>query len=142
MANAPTMHPLQFPDVASWRNNPRLGTGRGTQQTQPRAVLTGNQTGIPLPVTKPTVTKATAAGQTQINLSHLVNPNDPTHSHVDVWASGYLGNRQPVKISSGTSPHSFLMSPTGESVTLHVQSVGKDGSFLPLNQAPTVSVKL
>jgi len=132
------MHSFQFPNVASWRNNPRLGMGRGTKSQQPGVVLTANQTGIPLPVTRLTATSSKGV----VNLSHIVNPNDPTHSHVDVWATGYLGNKQPVKVSSGTSPHSFALNPTGENVTLQVQSIGKDGSPLPLTQAPTVSVKL
>lgn len=136
--NPSTMHPLQFPDVASWKNNPRLGTGRGNQINSPGSILTANQTGAPLPVT---TLKATSS-KGVVNLSHVVNPNDPTHSHVDVWATGYLGNKQPVKVSSGTSPHSFALNATGENITLQVQSIGKDGTPLPLNQSPTVSVKL
>lgn len=138
MANPSTMHPLSFPDVASWKNNPRISTGRGTKVNQPRTVLTANQTGIPLPVTRPQAT----SNKGVVTLQHVVNPADTTHSHVNVWALGYLGNKQPVQVSSGTSPHTFALQPTGESVTLMIQSVGKDGSLLPLPQVPTVSVKL
>lgn len=135
---ASTLHPIQMPDIATWKNNPRLSTGRGTKVSQPRNVLKATETGTPIPVTNQSATSSNG----RVTVSHVVNPSDTTYSHVDVWASGYLGNTTPVKVSSGTSPHTFFLQPTGETVSLHFQSVGKDGSSLPLTQAPSATVKL
>lgn len=135
---ASTMHPIQIQDIASWKNNPRLSIGRGTKVSQPRNVLKATDTGTPIPVTAQSATNSGG----KVTVSHVVSSSDTTYSHVDIWASGYLGNTTPVKVSSGTSPHTFFLQPTGETVSLHFQSIGKDGSSLPLNQAPSATVKL
>jgi hypothetical protein len=137
-----TQHPITFPDIAAWKNNPRLVSGRSNKNVTTQNIIPPANAGVPLAVTSVAAsTKSTTAG-TQITLTHTVSPNDTAYSHTDVWATGYLGNTQPVKVSSGTSPHTFVLPSTGEGVSLSVQSIGKDGSILPLNQAPTTAVKL
>ncbi len=142
MARPSTEHTLVFPDIAAWKNNPRLVSGRSNKNLAPSQIIPPGNQGIPLPVSNLSVSSQSTSEGIKITTSHVVNPQDTAHSHVDIWATGYLGNTNPIKVSSGTSPHTFILPATGENVSLHIQSVGKDGSPLPIVHSPSRSITL
>lgn len=54
--------------------------------------------------------------------------SDTNFGHVNVWALGYHGSSVPELVASGTSsPVSFLLETTGETITLFVASVSING---------------
>jgi hypothetical protein len=79
----------------------------------------------------------------KVQLSHRVSSSDSAFHHANVWVTGLGGNPNPQLQSASTaSPHTLLLPSTGENVSITVQSVGKDGSLLPLSASPTKSVTL
>lgn len=141
-------HPIVWPRIDSWQDNPRLivNKANGANPGKPTQPLRGNQTQTPKPVAVSTIvpTSATYGGTTikKVTSSFLNGSSDPAFSHVDVWVQGYLGNPNPVKVTSGTSPITAALQQTGENVTLIFQSIGIDGTPLPLASSPRKVVSL
>jgi hypothetical protein len=135
-----------MPTVESWDTNPRLSTGRANKAAGIAPLQTSEQ-GMPRPVTKLSAisTKRTFGGATmaQVQINHKIPSYDTTFHHANVWVTGLAGNPNPQLMSSSTaSPHTLLLPSTGEQVSLTVQSVGKDGSLLPLSSSPSTPVQL
>jgi len=136
------MHTMTFPDIAAWKNNPRLVSGRANQNP-----LLPSEQGIPVGVRNLQITtkhiKVNGTTMNQVTLNHIVDPTDTTHASTNVYATGLYGSSTPTQISSATkSPHVIVLPITKEGVSFTVQSVGKDGSTLPLSQSPTKAIKL
>ncbi len=107
-----------------------------------RANSTG--AGIPKQVTAVQVSVANA----QVGLTSTVtctfhrDPADKNLSGVYIWVKGYQSNPAPVQLaSSADSPVTFVMTNTGETVSLIVQAYGNGGSA-PLDFAPTSGLTL
>jgi hypothetical protein len=140
------IHTIEMPTIESWDTNARLATGRSNKASGIAPLMISEQ-GTPKPVTGLTAksSRSTIGGATmaKVQLSHQVASSDNAFHHANVWVSGFGGNPNPQLLSSATaSPHTLLLPATGDSVTLTVQSVGKDGSLLPLSSSPTSSVSL
>ena len=79
----------------------------------------------------------------KVQIQHKIASSDLAFHHANVWVSGLLGNPNPQLLAASTaSPHTLLLPSTGEQVSLTVQSVGKDGSLLPLASSPSTPVQL
>ena len=140
------VHSISMPVVETWQSNARTVSGRSNKASG-IAPLMPHEQGAPKPVTNVAATSSrqTYAGQTfaNVQLSHQIRSSDSAFHHANVWVTGLAGNTNPQLLSASTaSPHTLLLPATGERVSLTVQSVGKDGSLLPLAQSPTTSVKL
>jgi hypothetical protein len=138
--------PAKMPTVESWDTNSRLSTGRSNKAAGIQPLQT-QEMGIPRPVTqlKASSTARVIGGATmrQVQINHKISSTDTTFHHANVWVTGLAGNQNPQLMSSSTaSPHTLLLPSTGEQVSLTVQSVGKDGSLLPLSSSPSTPVQL
>jgi hypothetical protein len=145
-APSSSFHPMTAPTIESFKSDPRLVSGRANKATG-STPLQPNEQGRPKPVTglSATSTRKTYAGSTQavVNITHKITSSDNAFHHANVWVTGLLGNQNPQLQSASTaSPHTLALPATGENVTLTVQSVGKDGSLLPLSSSPSTSVTL
>lgn len=141
-----TDHDFSSAPIESWHSNPRLVSGRSNKAAGVQPLNTSQQ-GIPLPVSQLSATTASkdygGAKYTQVNLAHKISSNDQTFHHANVWITGLGGSTTPQLHSGSTqSPHTLTLPATGEKVSLTVQSVGKDGSLLPLSQSPSTTVQL
>jgi hypothetical protein len=141
-----THSPIMMPTIESFKSDPRLVSGRSNKAAG-SPVLTTAQQGIPRPVSNVRATSAQktigGAKYASVNVSHNISSNDATFHHANVWVTGLNGATQPQLISgSPTGPHNLLLPATGEKVSLTVQSVGKDGSLLPLSESPSTAVQL
>lgn len=142
-----TDHDFSAPDpIESWQSNPRLTSGRANKASGVPTLSTAEQ-GIPKPVSQLSATTGVktygGAKYTQVNISHKISSNDQAFHHANVWITGMGGSTTPQLQSGSTqSPHTLTLPATGEKVSLTVQSVGKDGSMLPLSQSPSTSVQL
>lgn len=64
-----------------------------------------------------------------VSVSFFINPTDVNFGYVDIWVTGYHGNKAPVLVASGTpSPVSFLLETTGETITIYVVTVSPTGA--------------
>jgi hypothetical protein len=71
------------------------------------------------------------------------NPNLGNFQAIAIYATNYQGSAQPTLVGQGiTSPVSFKMSITGETVVLTVQSISSTGIYSAFSGAPTTSVVL
>lgn len=140
------MAKLYVPNIDSLKGDPRLLQGRSNQRSG-SPVLAANETGIPQPVTNPqaTSTRVSHGGATyaKVVITHKISSSDSAFHHANVWITGLGGSATPQLQSGSTStPHVLLLPATGERVTTTIQSVGKDGSLLPMSQSPSTSVSL
>lgn len=141
-----TDHAISNAPIESWKSNPRLVSGRANKAAG-TIILQSHEQGIPRPVSNvATSTNRKVYGgatYTQVNLSHNTDSNDQTFHHANIWITGLGGSQTPQLHSGSTSsPHTLTLPATGEKVSLTVQSVGKDGSLLPLSQSPSTTVQL
>jgi hypothetical protein len=137
---------ISMPTVETWQTNARTVSGRSNKNTGSQPLLPTEQ-GTPKPVSSlsATSTRQTVGGSqmAKVQISHKILSSDQAFHHANVWVTGLAGNPNPQLQSASTaSPHTLLLPATGEQVSLTVQSVGKDGSLLPLAQSPTTSVQL
>jgi hypothetical protein len=137
---------IKMPTIETWQTDARTVSGRSNKATGQPTLAPGEQ-GIPKPVStlKATSSRQTIGGATMANvqISHRILSSDQAFHHANVWITGLGGNNNPQLQSASTaSPHTLLLPATGESVSLTVQSVGKDGSLLPLSQSPSTPVTL
>lgn len=137
---------VRMPVIETWQTNARTVSGRSNKSTGQKPLHPTEQ-GAPKPVSKLTATssKQTVGGaqMTKVQISHRILSSDPAFHHANVWITGLGGNKNPqLQTASTASPHTLLLPSTGENVTLTVQSVGKDGSLLPLSQSPSTPVTL
>jgi hypothetical protein len=139
-------HSISMPVVETWQSNARTVSGRSNKASG-LPPLMPNEQGVPKPVSNVAATssrqKFAGTTMTQIQLSHQITSSDNAFHHANVWVTGLQGNKNPQLQSASTaSPHTILLPSTGEKVSLTVQSVGKDGSLLPLSLCPSTSVSL
>lgn len=112
----------------------RSGTAVGTRLPGLRA----SQQGAPTPVSIISLVK----NGSNLVISFTI-PQDPTFAQVNVFLTGYLGNKSAIQISSGTSSPLIIPIVSGggpTSVTL--QSVGKDGTPLQFSACPSKGIVL
>lgn len=141
-----TGHNILMPTVETWQSNARTVSGRSNKSTG-QLPLNPNEQGQPKPVTNlnaaASIQTIGGAQMAKIQITHRTTSSDQAFHHANVWVTGLGGNANPQLLSASTaSPHTLLLPHTGENVSLTVQSVGKDGSLLPLPQSPTTSVTL
>jgi len=139
-------HTITMPTVESWQTNPRLVSGRSNKASG-IPPLSQSEQGQPKPVTQLGATSSSVniggAKMSQVQISHKISSSDNAFHHANVWITGLGGNNNPQLQSASTaSPHTLLLPATGEQVSLTVQSVGKDGSLLPLSSSPSTTVQL
>ena len=132
--------------IETWQTNARTVSGRANKASG-SPVLTTAQQGIPRPVSnvKAASTRKTIGGTqyASVQVTHTISSADDTFHHANVWVTGLNGSTQPQLMSgSPAAPHNLLLPATGEKVSIQVQSVGKDGSLLPLSQSPSTPVQL
>lgn len=137
---------VSMPTIETWQTNARMVSGRSNKATGQKP-LHPNEQGVPKPVSqlKATSTRSVIGGatMTSVQINHRILSSDNAFHHANVWVTGLGGNMNPQLLSASTaSPHTLLLPSTGENVSLTVQSVGKDGSLLPLPQSPTTAVTL
>lgn len=79
-----------------------------------------------------------------VSVSFTVNPADTNFDHVQIWFTGFNGNSNPQLMpgDTSTSPASFLIQTTGETVTVTAVAVASDGTSADFNSAPTCTVTL
>jgi hypothetical protein len=62
---------------------------------------------------------------------------------VKIWLTGYKGSTNPLLVAEGnTSPVSFLLETTGETITITAQASGSNGATADFAMAPTCTVLL
>jgi hypothetical protein len=135
-----------MPTLESWQTDSRLASGRANKAAGV-ASLGASEAGIPQPVTQLKASsfqsKIGGATMTTVQINHKISSSDQTFHHANVWVTGLGGNPNPQLLSSSTaSPHTMILPNTGEKVSLTVQSVGKDGSLLPLSSSPSTPVTI
>lgn len=87
--------------------------------------------------------KATASGVYSLVSVEFNRAADSNFGHVNVWATGYHGSSVPELVASGTTtPISFLLETTGETVTLFAVSVSISGVSNSLVGSPFTTVLL
>lgn len=100
--------------------------------------------GVPRHVSNVAARISTASEGTTsaISVTYSRDPSDTSHSKVNVYVSGYQGNKTPVQVASGSeSPVTFVLNNTGETLSIRVQSQGNSGAA-PLDTAPTAGIQL
>jgi hypothetical protein len=137
---------VKQPVIETWQTNARTVSGRANKATGQKPLHPTEQ-GTPKPVSKlaATSSKQTVGGQqmAKVQINHRILSSDNAFHHANVWITGLGGNKNPQLQSASTaSPHTLLLPSTGETVSLTVQSVGKDGSLLPLSSSPSTPVTL
>ena len=137
---------VKQPVIETWQTNARTVSGRSNKSTG-QAPLHPSEQGIPKPVSNLTASssRSNIGGQTMatVKINHRILSSDNAFHHANVWITGLGGNKNPQLQSASTaSPHTLLLPSTGETVSLTVQSVGKDGSLLPLTSSPSAPVTL
>lgn len=120
-----------------------LSVSLGNKVNQLHGIAGNNQigAGIPKQVSNVRVSVANANTGSTCAITVLYNrdPTDTSFSGVNIWVKGYQGNSQLVQVASGTSsPCTFALNNTGETVSFTVQAFGNGGNA-PLTQAPTNS---
>jgi hypothetical protein len=143
---APDSGSVRWPSIESWQTS-RLSVSNRSNKASGIPPLLQAEQGTPKPVTKlnATSTRTTIGGAeyAQVQLSHKIASSDLAFHHANVWVTGLGGNTNPQLQSASTaSPHTLLLPSTGEQVSITVQSVGKDGSLLPLSASPSTPVQL
>lgn len=121
-----------------------LGNRTLIQQVRGINVNGANGSGIPKPVTdvKASVSNASVGSTSVISVIFHRDPSDSAFAGVAILAKGYQGNNTAVQVGSSVdSPATFILSNTGESISLIVQPYGNGGST-PLANCPSVGVKL
>lgn len=79
----------------------------------------------------------------EVSVSFSVNPSDAYFDHVVIWFINYNGNINPQSMTQATtSPVSFLVETTHETVTVVIQSVGSTGLATTLDSSPAVLLPL
>lgn len=136
---------IKAPSIESWSEN-RISSGRSNKAVG-TAVLANKEQGLPRAVTNLGASAASkvigGAMYRSVQITHQISSQDQAFHHANVWVTGLNGNPNPQLQSASTkSPHNLLIPATGEQVSITVQSVGKDGSLLPLAQSPSTPVQL
>src|SRR5437660_1064399 len=116
------------------------------QVNQIRGVNVANNvgSGIPKQVTNvsASVSNASTGSTCVVTVTFRRDPGDVSYSKAQVYLRGYNGNPATVLVASGaSSPISFVVNNTGESVVVAVQSSGNAGDA-PLASSPTTGLKL
>lgn len=145
MIHEPT-NDVSMPKIETWQTNARTVSGRSNKSTGQKPLHPTEQ-GTPKPVSQLSATSTTqtvgGAQMAKVQINHRILSSDQAFHHANVWVTGLGGNNNPQLQSASTaSPHTLLLPSTGETVSLTVQSVGKDGSLLPLSQSPSTPVTL
>ena len=144
-----------------WRPVTTGGLSTGVNQTQANlvqkavtTVLTASVATTPnaaggLPISLLTVTATESPSKQQdrtyseVSVSFTRNTADPNFASVKVWFTGYQGSSTPTLMTDGTtSPITFLVESTGETVTVQAQAVSPTGLTSDLDTAPSTTVAL
>src|SRR5438270_10408007 len=100
--------------------------------------------GIPKQVTNvvASIAPANSGSTSVVTVTFRRDPTDASFSTAQVYVRGYNGNSSNVLTASGaTSPISFILNNTGESVAVTVQSSGNAGDA-PIANSPNAGIKL
>jgi len=133
------MNDIVFKPIDSWDDGrisraSRSGTTGGTYVQG----LKAPQQGPPSPVQIISLAKQGA----NLVISFTI-PQDATFAKVDVFLTGYLGNKSAVLLTSGTSsPIIYPITSGGGPTSVTLQSVGKDGSPLQFSKCPSKGIVL
>jgi hypothetical protein len=133
------MNDLTFSPIDTWTtgrlsNASRSGTAVGTKVPGLRA----SQQGAPTPVQIISLVKK----NNNLIISFVV-PQDSTFEKVNVFLTGYQGNKSPVQLTSGmASPITYPVTSGGGPTTVTLQSVGKDGTPLQFANCPSKGIVL
>jgi hypothetical protein len=132
-----------------------LSSGANANQTQKNLVqkavvtTTGAATpaGGPLQVLSVSVVESPSKQQdrtySEVSVSFAKDPADSNFASVKIWFIGYQGNPSPTLMTEGaTSPVTFLVESTGETVSVKVQAASSTGLTTDLTSAPTAPVTL
>src|SRR5437660_6748416 len=122
----------------------KSATGNSLNQIRGTSVANNVGAGIPKQVTdvRVSVSNANAGSTSVITVTFRRDPGDVSYSKAQVYLRGYNGNPATVLVASGaSSPISFVVNNTGESVVVAVQSSGNAGDA-PLASSPTTGLKL
>lgn len=106
----------------------------------PAAVLYG----IPKTVKNPRayIAAGSAATQRNVTVTFLTNPEDGGFSRCKIWLKKYKGQNNPVLMTEApTSPASFAVDATSETVLVIFQALGSKGE-VPLSSCPTTTLTL
>ena len=133
------MNDISFNPIDTWTtgrlsNSSRSGTAVGTSIPGLRA----SQKGAPTPVQILSLAKKNG----NLVISFVI-PQDPTFAQVNVFLTGYQGNKSAVQLTSATaSPIIYPVVSGGGPTTVTLQSVGKDGSPLQFSSCPSKGIVL
>lgn len=133
------MNDLSFQPIDTWTtgrlsNSSRSGTAIGTKIPGLRA----SQQGAPTPVQILSLAKKNG----NLVISFVI-PQDATFAQVNVFLTGYQGNKSAVQLTSGTaSPIIYPIVSGGGPTTVTLQSVGKDGTPLQFSSCPSKGIVL
>lgn len=117
----------------------------GTQQT-PGADPSGKD-GVPLALLSIAAVQSPVIYQgavfSAVTVSFTIDPADANYDHVAIWFTGYHANINPQLIaSSPSSPLTFIVDSTGETVSVFGQTVSSSGNSAPLSFAAHTLVTL
>lgn len=116
----------------------------GISQIRGTTVNGSTGMGIPKQVTNVGLNMGNAqAGSTStLTVTFQRDPTDNAFGGVTIWVKGYQSNPSPIQVASSTSsPVTFVLNNTGESVSLIVQAYGNGGAA-PLTSSPTTGLTL
>ena len=122
----------------------KASTGASLNQIRGISTAGAQGAGIPKQVTNVTVSIAPASSgsTTAVTVLFHRDPTDANFSTANVYVRGYNSNPSNVQIASGaTSPITFILNNTGESVAVTVQASGNSGDA-PIANSPNAGVKL
>jgi hypothetical protein len=146
---------MQLATGKVWRPIAPSGLSSTAKQTQAnlvkKAVETATATstgaaGVPLQVTSVSAVESPSKQQdrtySEVSVS-FTTASDPNFAGVKVWFTDYQGSATPTLIAEGsTSPITFLVETTGETITVHAQAVSPTGLVSSLTLSPTTTVVL
>ena len=135
-----------LPEMETWQHQRTNVSARANKATG-LLPLHPTEQGVPKPVVNLGASSVHqmigGSKYAKVAINHRITSSDDAFHHANVWVTGLGGNPNPQLQSASTaSPHTLLLPATGENVSITVQSVGKDGSLLPLSKSPTTAVTL
>lgn len=156
-----TMNVLTGIDIPiTWRPVSKGGLSSNKNQTQTNLVRKAVETvstvaapssnpsgGLPLQVLTVSAVESPSKQQdrtySQVSVSFTRNTSDVNFASVKIWFIGYQGSASPTLVADGaTSPITFLVETTKETVTVKVQAVSPTGLTSNLTFAPITTVTL